>query len=108
MLSARVFGYKVRNDSQCDERRVPMIRYVFAVMLGVLFCSLPALGAPPGPGWELAKQGEGIEVYTRPVEGMDAKEFLGVADVDAPVDVVLEVFRDVPSFPGWYGFCRDI
>jgi len=85
-----------------------MIRYVFAVMLGVLFCSLPALGAPPGQGWELAKQGEGIEVYTRPVEGMDAKEFLGVADVDAPVDVVLEVFRDVPSFPGWYGFCRDI
>jgi hypothetical protein len=85
-----------------------MVRRIFAVMLGVFLCSLPAFGASPGQEWKLAKQGEGIEVYTRPVEGMDAKEFLGITDVDAPAEVILEVFRDIPSFPRWYGFCREI
>ncbi len=87
---------------------VAVMRSVPAVVLVVFLCAFSAFGAPPGEGWTLAKEGEGIEVYTRPVQGMDAKEFMGITEVDAPMEVVLEVFRDIPSFPEWYGFCRDI
>jgi len=85
-----------------------MVRYAFTVILSMILCSQPALGAPQDEEWEPAKKGEGIEVYTRPVEGMDAQEFMGITVVDAPMEVILEVFRDIPSFPKWYGFCRDI
>lgn len=84
------------------------MRSVPAVVLTLFLCAFSAFGAPPGEGWTLAKEGEGIEVYTRPIEGMDAKEFVGITEVDAPMEVILEVFRDIPSFPEWFGFCRDI
>jgi len=58
--------------------------------------------------WKLAKHSENIKVYTREVPGSDANEFKGVADVDAPLEVILEVFKDIPSFPQWYGFCKEI
>jgi len=25
-----------------------------------------------------------------------------------PLEVILEVFKDIPSFPQWYGFCKEI
>ncbi|HOJ14615.1 MAG TPA: START domain-containing protein [Deltaproteobacteria bacterium] len=58
--------------------------------------------------WKLAKDEAGIKVYTRSVPGSSANEFKGVADVDAPLDVVIEVFKDIPSYPKWYGFCKEI
>jgi hypothetical protein len=58
--------------------------------------------------WKLAKEGEGIQVYTRPVPGSAANEFKGITDIDAPVEVIREVFKDIPSFTQWYGFCKEI
>ena len=58
--------------------------------------------------WKLAKEGEGIKVFTRPVPGSAANEFKGIADIDAPIEVIMEVFKDIPSFPQWYGFCKEI
>jgi hypothetical protein len=58
--------------------------------------------------WKLAKEGEGIKVYTRPVPGSAANEFKGITDIDAPVEVIREVFKDIPSFTQWYGFCKEI
>lgn len=58
--------------------------------------------------WKLAKDSEDIKVYTRPVPGSSANEFKGIADIAAPLDVLVEVFRDVPSYTQWYGFCKDI
>jgi len=58
--------------------------------------------------WKLVKDSEGIKVYTRPVPGSAANEFKGIAEVNAPLEVIREVFRDVASFPRWYGFCKEI
>ncbi len=58
--------------------------------------------------WNLVKDSDGIKVYSRPVPGSDAKEFKGIAEVNAPLEVIREVFRDIPSFPKWYGFCKEI
>jgi hypothetical protein len=58
--------------------------------------------------WKLAKEADGIKVYTRPVPGSAANEFKGVADIDAPMKVIVEIFKDIPSFTQWYGFCKEI
>jgi hypothetical protein len=58
--------------------------------------------------WKIAKDADDIKVYTRPVPGSAANEFKGIADIDAPVEVIHEVFKDIPSFTQWYGFCKEI
>jgi hypothetical protein len=59
-------------------------------------------------GWDLAKEADGIKVFTRPVPGSAANEFKGIADIDAPLEVILEIFKDIPSYTQWYGFCKEI
>ena len=58
--------------------------------------------------WTLAKDAEGIKVFTRSVPGSAANEFKGIAEIDAPIEVIEEVFKDIPSFTQWYGFCKEI
>jgi hypothetical protein len=82
-----------------------MNRTVWMVM--VIIVVFAAGASAQGP-WKPAKDADNIRVYTRSVPGSDANEFKGVADVDAPLEVILEVFKDIPSFPQWYGFCKEI
>jgi hypothetical protein len=53
-------------------------------------------------GWTLDKQENGIEVYTRPVEGSGIKEFKGLAEVDVSVEKVLALLRDSNRFKTWF------
>jgi hypothetical protein len=75
-----------------------------AAMLIVLFAGILHAEEP----WKLAKEAEGIKVYTRSVPGSSANEFKGIAEIDAPIEVIVEVFKDIPSFTQWYGFCKEI
>lgn len=79
-------------------------RWVFFLAMMLAVCQAIHAEEP----WTFAKEGEGIRVYTRSVPGSSANEFMGVADVKAPLEVVIEVFKDIPSFPQWYGFCKEI
>jgi len=87
-----------------------MRRCLFPVFAGIfLLVLLPsAFAGPLEEGWTQAKQDEGITVYTRPVQGSKYKEFMGITDVNAPMEVVLQVYRDYRSFPQWYAMCREI
>ena len=85
-----------------------MERFIRICAAVFLMASMPAFAQDPGDGWKPAKQGDGIQVYTRPAKDSATDEFLGIADVEAPMKVIHEVFKDIPSFPKWYGFCRDI
>ncbi|HPI93497.1 MAG TPA: START domain-containing protein [Deltaproteobacteria bacterium] len=82
------------------------MKRLFWIVMGIVMSFTWVLNAEEP--WKLAKDAENIKVYTRPVPGSDANEFKGVAEVDAPLEVILEVFKDIPSFPQWYGFCKEI
>ena len=82
-----------------------MKRVLTIAIILSLFC---AMGLHAEEPWKLAKEADGIKVYTRPVPGSAANEFKGVAYIDAPIEVIREVFKDIPSFPQWYGFCKEI
>jgi hypothetical protein len=75
-----------------------------AVVMTALFTVILHAEEP----WKLAKEAEGVKVFTRSVPGSAANEFKGIAEIDAPIEVIREVFEDIPSFTQWYGFCKEI
>ena len=79
-----------------------------SVLMVFVFFVLSAMGLHAEEPWKLAKEAEGIKVFTRSVPGSSADEFKGIAEIDAPVEVIVEVFKDIPSFTQWYGFCKEI
>jgi len=82
-----------------------MKRFVLMVFVVFVFSAMELHAEEP---WKLAKDAEGIKVFTRSVPGSSADEFKGIAEIDAPVEVIVEVFKDIPSFTQWYGFCKEI
>lgn len=82
-----------------------MKRFVLMVFAVFVFTAMELHAEEP---WKLAKDAEGIKVFTRSVPGSSADEFKGIAEIDAPVEVIVEVFKDIPSFTQWYGFCKEI
>ncbi|MFO0690526.1 MAG: START domain-containing protein [Myxococcota bacterium] len=55
-----------------------------------------------GAPWALARDRDGIVVHTRPVAGSGIDEFRGTALVDASVDAIRAVLRDVDDFEAWF------
>lgn len=84
------------------------MRRFFLVFAGLCILIPSAFAGPLEEGWTQAKQDEGITVYTRPVQGSKYKEFMGITDVNAPMEVVEQVYRDYRSFPEWYPMCSEI
>jgi len=52
--------------------------------------------------WSLARHEDGIEVYTRPVQGSGVDEFKGVAELGGDVEAILAVLRNSAGFKDWF------
>ncbi|HEX7804097.1 MAG TPA: START domain-containing protein [Pseudoxanthomonas sp.] len=73
--------------------------YTFAMAMGIaLFAGQPALAQE---GWSLAKNVDGIKVYTRNVPGSPLREFRGEVQLKATPDSVVRVLRDANAFRTW-------
>jgi hypothetical protein len=83
------------------------MRYVCLVSLCLFMLSGAASAGPLDEGWTLSKDSDGIKVYTRPIQGSPMSEFMGEGDVDAPLEVMQQVFLDFPSYTEWYGMCKE-
>lgn len=57
--------------------------------------------------WELVHVRKGIETYRMRHKGTDVQTFRGVAFIDAKIEVVGEVLRDIPSYPKWMYKFKD-
>jgi len=56
--------------------------------------------------WELKKNKNGIQVYTRESENTPIKSFKGVALFDAAPERILEVIQDLANYPQWMDRCE--
>lgn len=54
-----------------------------------------------GDSWKLAKNADGVEVYTRRVPSSQLDEFKGEIELATTVDRVVEVLRDPKAFRKW-------
>jgi len=52
--------------------------------------------------WELRKQANGIDVYTRSVAGSEINEFKGEGIVEVEVDQIVALIRDSSRFKDWF------
>jgi len=77
----------------------------FALLISTLtlfLYSCLAAGAARAADWELKKQAEGIDVYTRPVAGSEIKAFKGEGIVRVEVAAIVALLRDASRFKDWF------
>lgn len=51
--------------------------------------------------WELKKDSDSIEVFTRSVSKSPVKEYKAVAKIAAGADEIIAMLRNVPAYPEW-------
>lgn len=72
------------------------------VLFLIGFLSVTAYGAPhSATDWQLVSDDDGIQVFSRKVEGSDVVAFKGQAEIDAPVSKVVSVLSDTAHKKDW-------
>lgn len=56
--------------------------------------------------WNLAKESDGVSVYTRAVEGSEYLAFRGETVVEGSVAALVSILYDTPAAPEWLHQCR--
>lgn len=78
------------------------MKYANALRIAaVLFALGAGAGAATETPWNLAKEAEGIRIFTRPVANSPLKEFRGEIELAVSPDKVVEVLRDANAFRKW-------
>lgn len=84
------------------------MKYVpIAVSIIVLFVFNCFATADDKLAWVHTKSKNGVESYCRSVEGSPIKEYRSVSVINYPIEVLLEVLIDVPSYPKWMPDCME-
>ena len=76
-----------------------------ALVVTLLVLSAAALWAQGE--WSLVRNSDGIRVFTRPSENSSLDQFMGKTFVDARLEVVVELIRDVDAQPQWMADCIE-
>ena len=82
-----------------------MQKFIFSVIFAFLSGLLLVHTSHAADGWTQIKDSSGIKVYERPVTGTDLMEYVGVTTIDAKMEVIGEVLRDIPQFRLWVADC---
>ena len=73
---------------------------LFSSILGLSLCLVA--GTARAAEWELRKQADGIDVYTRPVADSGIKEFKGEGIVRVEIAAIVALLRDASRFREWF------
>ncbi len=73
-----------------------------AILLFAAFIT-PEFGAE----WTLKKDKNGVQIYTRPVEGSTLKEFRGIVNIQTTVEAAKKLLLDLPSYTEWSHNCIE-
>lgn len=84
----------------------PHFRAVIAPILLAALLVAPGSHASEGEDWDLARSGEGIEIYTRPIAGSSIKAFRGEAILPADLNRVMALMDDIAACPDWMYRCE--
>lgn len=76
-----------------------------SALLGA-FMAMPLL-ATAVENWTLEKEGEGVKVYTREVEGSQFKAFKGESVLDVELNRAMALMDDTAACPQWMHACKS-
>ncbi|MCP4403145.1 MAG: hypothetical protein GY801_38295, partial [bacterium] len=84
------------------------------VLQVLVLCCMLSLLLPAGmleaieSDWEFLQETDGIRLYRRDVPGMNFDAFKAEAIVNARIEVIGLILRDVPAYPEWMPTCKQI
>ncbi len=77
-----------------------------AMAVVLVFLMLPAAFVFAEEDWDYLYTREGIDVFRKEIPGTGVHAFKGVGFVDAKLEVVGAVIRDVAAYPRWVARCK--
>lgn len=80
-----------------------MFRSIFLFFCTILFITTDAFAQ----SWNLAKDKNGIKVYTRKMSGNTLKDFKGKVSIKASADKVAALLKDIDNYESWMPGCSD-
>jgi Polyketide cyclase / dehydrase and lipid transport len=75
-------------------------------LVGIAF-SISAAESGQADDWKLAKQTDGISIYSRPHPGSKLKEFKAIGEVDASSTTVHKVIDDVAAYSSFMPYTKE-
>ena len=57
--------------------------------------------------WTLKKDKNGVQIYTRPIEGSPLKEFKGIVNIRTTAEAAKKLLLDLPSYTEWNHNCIE-
>ena len=84
-----------------------MIRTLTALMAILLSLATMAATAEEESGWELARDRDGIQVYTRRVEGSKFKAVRATMVIDATARSAVALIMDTTQCQRWAALCKE-
>ena len=87
------------------EVKMKQFSYTFSILIIMVF-TLNSL-ALAGSDWSLEIKKNNIDAYSRTVEGTDILEIRAITVVEAKMEVIAEVLRDIPANVEWRPKCVE-
>src|SRR5207248_8574244 len=80
-----------------------------AVIIFVAGIALSIFAAEPeqNEDWKLAKQNDGVAIYSRPHPGSKLKEFKAIGEIDASTKTVHNVIDDVAAYSSFMPYTKE-
>lgn len=75
-------------------------------LLSFIFLFLTTNVLAQSVNWELAKDKDGIMVYTRESEGSPVKEFKAITTLNGTVEQVVSAIKHFDDYAQWYDHCK--
>lgn len=76
-------------------------------ILSIFLCCIIGFSPVLSQSWKSEKNKNGIQVYTRSVEGSSLKEFMGKTTINASPEQIVALIKNVPSYTGWLHDCKE-
>ncbi|BCG62699.1 MAG: hypothetical protein methR_P0349 [Methyloprofundus sp.] len=84
--------------------------HIRIILLLTTFITIPAplIAQTNGSAWQLAKEQQGIKVYTRTIAGSKFKEFKGEVEISSSIDSLLSFINNAEYCPQWRYKCMQM
>ncbi len=83
------------------------ITQIIAIILTILVIPAFSRALAGENKWELVNDKDGIQSYSRRADGSKLLEIKAVMVVDAPIENVGEMIRDIPGYVNWMPYCGN-
>lgn len=77
------------------------------LIVALLICFFLLKNTGMAGEWNKIKDSNGIKLYERSIPNTDLKEYLAVTTIDARMEIIGEVLRDVARYPEWVSDCSS-